>query len=80
MDSNVIQFPTRTVHNWVKIERIFRDILRGNPPVMADEICGRMKESWKKFDIQILLPFQVPVGFYLNGLEKPSMIQTRSWP
>ena len=64
MDSNVIEFPTRIVRNWIEFERVIRGILErsGATPEMMDEICGRMKESWKKFDIQISLPFQIPAG------------------
>ncbi len=64
MNSNVIEFPTRIVRHWIEIEKIIRGNLErsGAAPEMVDEVCGRIKESWKKFDIQISIPFQFPAG------------------
>jgi hypothetical protein len=64
MESNVIEFPTRAVREWTVLERSFRDVLArsGASPEMMEEVCGRMKEYWKKSDVKISLPIQIPAG------------------
>ena len=88
MDSNVIEFPTRTVRNWVAIENIIQKNLQkaGASPEMTQEVCARMKESWEKFDIQLTFALELPpmpeglrnivnnsVQKALEGLKKKSM-------
>ena len=62
MDSNVIEFPTRAVRDWIILERTFRGILErsGAPPEMMEEVCARMKEAIEKFNGQFKFALELP--------------------
>ncbi len=51
MDSNIIQFPTHAVREWIGYEKIIKRGLkeRGASPEMTEEVCARMKEAFEKF-------------------------------
>ena len=62
MDSNVIQFPTRAVREWIILERHFQDILErsGASPEMTEEVCARMKEAAEKFNGEFKFALELP--------------------
>ena len=62
MDSNVIEFPTRTVRDWIAVQNIIEKNLQqgGASPEMIQEVCARMKESWERLDIQLRFVLELP--------------------
>ncbi len=65
MSPNVVEFPTRLARKWAGFERFIPDMLQqqyGATPEMMNEVCGRMKECWKKLDVDISLPFRMVLG------------------
>jgi hypothetical protein len=62
VDSNVIQFPTHAVREWIGFEKIIQRGLeqRGASPEMTKEVCARMKEAFEKFRARFEFSYQMP--------------------
>jgi hypothetical protein len=62
MDSNVIQFPTHAVREWIEYERSMQTILERNgaSPEMIKEVIARMNEVFKKFAARFDFHFEMP--------------------
>lgn len=62
MSSNVIEFPTRAVRDWVVMERTIQEIMQegGGSTEMIKEVCGRMKETWEKYNTQFGFALELP--------------------
>ena len=64
--TNIIEFPTRSVQNWVANEHGMRAVLRtaGAPPEMIDELCKRMRPVVEQlqFTFAATLTFPMPAA------------------
>ena len=62
MDSNVINFPTEAVRDWVLVEKSIKNIMQqaDASPEMIKEVCGRMKEIWEKYKIEFKFSVELP--------------------
>lgn len=64
--TNIIEFPTRSVQNWVASEHGMREVLRtaGAPPEMIEEVCKRMRPVFKRlqFTFAATLKFPMPAS------------------
>ena len=63
MNSKVIEFPTSDVRSWVSCEKTIRQALEkaDASPEMIKDVCVRMKEYFKKFNVRFEVAFlQLP--------------------
>ena len=62
MDSNVIEFPTRSVRDWIGYERVIQKHMQesGASPEMIKQVCTRMKEAFPKFAASFEFRFDMP--------------------
>jgi hypothetical protein len=62
MDSNIIEFPTRVVRDWIGYEKVIREKMQegGASPEMIKEVCERMKEVFPKFATGFEFRFEIP--------------------
>ena len=67
----VIKFPTRSVQEWAKIERTFRELLKqvSVPIEMQDTLLDRMKEFFHRFNPEFAFSLQLPPIFSSGELE-----------
>jgi hypothetical protein len=63
MDSNVIEFPTRAVRDWIGYEKVIQKNMQkgGASPEMIKEVCARMKEAFPKFAASFEFRFDMPL-------------------
>lgn len=62
MSSNVIEFPTRVVRDWIAYEKVFQENMQkgGASPEMIKEVYVRMKEAFPKFAVGFKFSLQMP--------------------
>jgi len=62
MDSNITNFPTQAVRDWVLVERSIKDIMQqaDASQEMIKEVCRRMKEVWEKYKIEFKFSLELP--------------------
>jgi hypothetical protein len=62
MNSNVIEFPTRAVRDWIGYEKVIQGDMQkgGASPEMIQEVCARMKEAFQKFAVPFEFRIQMP--------------------
>jgi len=68
MTTNIIEFPTRSVREWIKVERTIRETLEqaGASQEMTEEVCGRMKEVYEKYDRVFTFALGLPLPEHLS--------------
>ena len=64
METNVINFPTRAVREWVMVEITIRDVLEeaGASSKMIKEICARMKDLYEKYNQRYTFALKLPLS------------------
>jgi hypothetical protein len=68
MSTNVIEFPTRVVREWIMVEKTIREVLEqaGASPEMTKEVCARMKGVYEKYNRMLTLALKLPLPEYLS--------------
>ena len=60
--ANLIEFPSRTVQGWAKIERTIRSLLvKANASTeMQEEVVSNMKEVFHHYNVKFSVPLELP--------------------
>jgi len=68
--SNIVEFPTKLVQDWVVIERSLRDVLNSTDASneFVDLIIERMQASYKEHQLDYQLSFNLPENYAENVL------------
>ena len=68
MGTNIIEFPTRAVREWIMVERTIREVLEqvGASAEMTEEVCARMKDVYERYNRMFTLALKLPLPEYLS--------------
>lgn len=75
MGTNIIEFPTRAVREWIMIEKTIRGVLEeaGASPEMTEEVCARMKDVYEKYNHMFTLALKLPLPEYMSFEERSAV-------